>query len=483
MEKQGGNTLKQIPLLRKIGYGVGNITYSLPYQTVATFLIFYATAVLKIPASLAGTIVAISAVWDALTDPVMGYLSDNTESKKYGRRHQYLLIGAFSISFLSYLLWSIDPAAGIMVKFWLLLVLVVTVKTALTVYVAPYNALGGELSTDYDERSSIQGHRALFYITGMIVAIAGSTMFFFRSTPEYDKGQLNPAAYPKMALMFSLIALVTALISYFSTKKYIPQLPQKSSKMRTTKMTLTSLYRELLSALKNHDFLMVALMIFVIEVGFQLGIAIGIHVNTYTYHLSGPMIGLLAMVVLGTSIMSQPFWVAVSKKFDKKSALMAGMITGLVGFLGGPWTIVWWKWFPIESPHLIYTLSFFGLIAGLGNGAFMSLPYSMVADTVDVEEVKTGKRDEGTFFGMYTLAYKFGTSFSLLASGFVLNFIGFNADLKVQTASTNFNLAMMPTYFLLVISPFAIYFISKYKIDRKEFQKVQMQLQEIRNLS
>lgn len=466
----------QIPLVRKVGYGVGNITYSLPYQTVATFLIFYATAVLKIPASLAGLVVAISAVWDALTDPVMGYLSDNSESKRFGRRHQYILFGAAAISISSYLLWSINPAAGMMLKFWLLLILVITVKTALTVYVAPYNALGGELSTDYDERSSIQGHRALFYIAGMILAIAGSTMIFFRSTPQFDKGQLNPAAYPRMALTFSLVALVAAAISYLATRKYIPVLPQRSQEMRQTKMSVGSLYRELLGALKNHDFLMVAMMIFVIEVGFQLGIAIGIHVNTYTYRLSGPTIGLLAMIVLGTSIISQPLWVMLSRKFDKKGALMLGMVIGLLGFLGGPWTIVWWNLVPVDSPYLVQALAAFGFVAGLGNGAFMSLPYSMVADTVDVEEVKTGKRDEGVFFGMYTLAYKLGTSFSLLASGFVLKFIGFDANLNMQSASTRFNLAMVPTYFLLVISPLALYFLSKYSIDRVRFQEIQAHL-------
>jgi len=466
--------------LRRLGYGVGNITYSLPYQTVAAFLIFYATAVLKIPASMAGIVIAISAVWDALTDPVMGYISDNTESPRYGRRHQYLLIGAAGIAVFSYLLWSIDPAAAVMTKFWLLLVLVIIVKTALTVYIAPYNALGGELSTDYDERSAIQGYRALFYITGMIIALAGSTMFFFRSTAEYSKGQLNPAAYANMALTFSVLAVVTAIISYFSTKRYIPDLPKRSDTMRVAKVNVISLYKELLRVLKNHDFLMIALMIFIIEVGFQLGIAIGIHVSTYTYGLTGPMIGLLAMCVLGTSIVSQPFWVAVSKKFDKKTALTLGMIFGLVGFVGAPWAHVWWKIFPIDSASLIYTLAPFSVVAGFGNGAFMSIPYAMVADTVDAEEVKCGRREEGTFFGMYTLAYKLGTSFSLLASGFVLKAIGFDAELAVQTAATKFNLAMVPTYFLLLIAPFALYFISKYTIDRSRFNQIQKQLQQNR---
>jgi len=471
--------LEKIPRLSKLGYGIGNITYSLPYQTVATFLVFYATAILKIPAFLAGVVVAISAVWDALTDPVMGYLSDNTESTRFGRRHPYLLVGAVAIAVLSYFLWSINPQMDLSLKFAALLFLVIALKTALTVYVAPYNALGGELSADYDERSSIQGYRAFFYISGMIIAIAGSTMIFFRSTPEYAKGQLNPAAYPDMAFSFSLVANVTGLISYYSTRRYIPMLPQRSPQMRH-RMTFSSLYKDLLGALRNHDFFMIALMIFIIEVGFQLGIAIGIHVNTYTYHLPGPILGMLAMVILGMSILSQPLWVGMAKKYDKKTTLFIAMIIGLVGFLGAPWTHVWWKIFPIEAPTLPYTLAIFSLIAGLGNGAFMSIPYSMVADAADADELATGKRDEGVFFGMYTLAYKLGTSFSLLASGLVLNVIGFDPGLQEQSAATQFNLAMVPTYFLLLVSPFALYFLSKYRIDRQKFREIRAALEQKR---
>ena len=80
----------RIPALRKLGYGIGNVAYSLPYQATATFFMYFATEILRISPAVAGAAGALSAVWDAVTDPLVGYLSDNTESRSLGRRHQHL---------------------------------------------------------------------------------------------------------------------------------------------------------------------------------------------------------------------------------------------------------------------------------------------------------------------------------------------------------------------------------------------------------
>jgi GPH family glycoside/pentoside/hexuronide:cation symporter len=223
-------------------------------------------------------------------------------------------------------------------------------------------------------------------------------------------------------------------------------------------------------------------MIFVIETGFQFGIAIGIHVNTYTYGLSGPLIGLLALIVLGTSIVSQPFWVAFTKRFEKRTALAAGLLIGSVGFIGAPWAHVWWKVFPIQASTLPWTLGIFMFIAGVGNGAFMSIPNAMVSDAADLQEARTGKRDEGLYFGLYTFAYKVGASISLVLSGVVLGLIGFDASSPVQTEATKFHLAMVPTYLLLATGPFALLFILRYGITRERWRQTREAL-EARRLS
>ena len=466
----------RVPALDRLGYGFGNVAFSLPYQAVASLLVFFTTAILKVPAAAAGTAIALTIVWDAAIDPLLGYLSDNTESKRWGRRHPYLLAGGLLVAALTAILWSIPPDASVAVRFWGVFVVVTALKTALSVYSIPYLALGGELSKDYDERAAIQGYRAAFYLVGMIAAIAGATLIFFRSTPAYPRGQLNPAAYPRMGAAFALAALFSAAVCIAMTWKHIPRLPRRTEEMRRRRVSVGNLISDFLGALRNRELRMLVLMIFIIEAGFQFGIAIGFHTNTYTYGMSGPMIGLLTLIVLGTSVLSQPLWVAFTKRYEKKTALTVGLIVGFIGFVGAPWAHVWWRLFPIEGPSLLVSLGAFMVLAGIGNGAFMSVPNAMVVDAADVEELRTGKRDEGLYFGMYSFAYSAGVSISTLLSGFALELIGFDPNVKAQSAATRFGLAMVPTYLLLATAPFALFFIARYGITRARWREVQAAL-------
>ena len=477
---EGSALLSRIPAIRKLSYGFGNVAYSLPYQATATFFMYFATEILRVPPALAGAAGALSAVWDALTDPLVGYLSDNTESPRLGRRHPYLLTGGLLIACLTCLFWSIPPSASPAVRIGSVFVLLFGLKTALAVFFVPYLALGAELSSDYDQRSSIQGVRAAFYLAGMILAIAGATLVFFRSTPAFPRGQSNPAAYPRLGVAFSVLALLATAVCFLATRRYIAALPRRTEAMRRERLSPAHLYRNFAGALRNRDLRLLVLMIFVLEAGFQFGINIGIHVNTYTYGLPGPMIGLLALTVLGTSVLSQPFWIAFTKRFEKRTALVAGLAIGFVGFIGAPWTHVWWKLFSIDSPRLPWTLGAFMVLAGLGNGAFMSVPNSMIADAADLEELRTGKRDEGLYFGTYTLAYKAGTSISWMLSGAALGWIGFRPGSPAQSEATKFLLAMVPTYLLLATAPFALFFVLRYGITRERWRQVRAALEERR---
>ena len=99
----------RVPVLDRLGYGFGNVAFSLPYQAVASLLVFFTTAILKVPAAAAGTAIALTIVWDAAIDPLLGYLSDNTEGGRWGRRHSYLLAGGLLVAALTAILWSIPP--------------------------------------------------------------------------------------------------------------------------------------------------------------------------------------------------------------------------------------------------------------------------------------------------------------------------------------------------------------------------------------
>ncbi len=454
---------QQISGLEKINFGIGSIAYSLPYTILGGVFLLYATVILKIPPLYASIIVAISALWDGVSDPLMGYISDVTRSITFGRRHLYILLGTSLTALFTWLFWSIDPAMPLMPKIGLLTIYILALKTAMTIFVIPYNALGGELSTDYDERSSVQSWRAGFYIFGMLLALMISNIVFFRPTKEYARGQLNPLAYPEMGVTFGIIILVAGLFSYYSTRHHIPHLP-KPPKVR---QSLKGFYDNFVICLKNSNLRNLALMIFTIEVGFQITIANGFLINTFAYNLGGKEMALLGLILLGSSIISQPFWVKFTHKYDKKPALIVAGFIGMVGFAVGPWIFIWWEIIPVSSPLLLWILGGLSVLSGFANGAFMSIPFSMISDAVDETEKATGSKDSGMFFGIYTFAYKAGISISLLLSGLILKSIGFNEQVSNQSSRTIYYLALTPSWLLMLIIPFSLYFISKYRINRE----------------
>ncbi len=467
---------QRLPVSRKLGYGLGAIAYSVPNQVMASFFLFYVTVILHVSPMIAGIIIAISVIWDAVTDPWLGHISDRTQSARFGRRHLYLIIGGLGTALGMAFLWSISPAASEAYKITMLLVLVLFTKTMLTFYGAPYFAIGGTISNNYDERSSIQSYRATFHIIGIIIAVAGMTVIFFRSTPDFPKGQLNPEAYPAMGLTIAAITLVVALISVFILPKDRQQVTkeEKSQKIKVWRLAFNSL--------KNTNFRAIILMIFLLEIAFQVSISIGFHVSTYTYNLNGPQIAAIGITVLVFSILSQPLWVNLSRRLEKKRALIVGMFFGIGGFAGLPLAFVFLEWFPLNHPQTVYIMMGFSVISGIGNGAFMSLPFSMVADVADEGEIKTSQRQEGLYFGMYNFAYKAGIAISILIGGILLDVIGFDSALTEQTATTAYNLAMVPAWLLIGLSPVIYWVASKYELDRKTHNEILDTLDE-RNLN
>lgn len=457
---------RRLPVGKKLGYGLAAIAYSVPNQVMASFFLFYVTVVLHVSPMVAGVIVAISVIWDAVTDPWVGHISDRTQSARFGRRHLYLIIGGIGTAVGMVLLWSISPSASEVYKIIMLLVLVLFTKTMLTFYGAPYFAIGGVISNNYDERSSIQSYRAAFHILGMIIAVAGMTVIFFKSTAEYPKGQLNPDAYPAMGYTVALITLVIAAISVVILPKDRKQPSQPAEQQKSKIWSLA------FDSLKNANLRAIIIMIFLIEIAFQVSISIGFHVSTYTYNLTGPQIGMVGLTVLVFSILSQPIWVHLSRRLEKKKALLWGMLFGIGGFSATPIAFVGLEWLPLNHPQTVTYMVIFSVIAGIGNGAFMSLPFSMVADATDQGEIETGQRQEGLYFGLYNFAYKAGISISVLIGGILLDMIGFDSKLAEQTVETTYNLAMVPTWLLLALSPLIYWSASKYQLDRKTHNEV-----------
>ena len=423
--------LQKIPLIDKIGYGAGNLGVGVAMQVIGAYLVFFATVILGIPGSLAGLAVGISVFWDAVTDPVMGYISDLTRSKRFGRRHLYLIIGSLGIATTLYLIWGIRSSMDTNLKFLLIFVYIILFKTFTTIYITPYTALGSELSTDYNERTLIQGIKTIFFLLGLALVSVAGMYFFFQPTAEFPIGQMNPQNYRNIGIASASLVLIFTTWCYFATKKYIPILNQKKV-AEVTGNKIAYLFVSMKTTFSNTAFRCVALCYMFNNISTALLSSLGLHVFTFTFGFTSQNIAILLGFQFAISILSQPLWAYISKKIDKKPAMMLGLAIGIVGALCFAVLI------PFRTSitnQIVYFLPF-SLFAGLATGSLFTLPLSMVADTIDFDELKSGKREEGVYFGSLTLLYKTSQAITIFIVGIMLDLIRFDATLSQQATST-----------------------------------------------
>jgi GPH family glycoside/pentoside/hexuronide:cation symporter len=467
---------RKIPLLDKIGYGSGNFSIGIGNQVIGTYLVFYCTVILSIPGSLVGLAVSLSIIWDAITDPLMGYFTDMTRSKTFGRRHQYILIGGVGLGISNYLLWNINSALSDYLKFTIIFVLILVIKTFSTIYGTPYTALGAELSNDYNERTNIQGIKTIFFLLGLAFVSVFGMLVFFRSTNEFPSGQLNPASYSSMGIFSSILIIIFALICFYSTKKYIPILNEHTDKglLNTKIKTPLSAFKEILL---NKSFRYVAFAHMFTNIASALVANTGLHVFTYTFSLSSQQIGLIIGIQLLVSILSQPIWSLASKKFDKKPSMILGIILCVIGSL-------FFLILVLMKDHVVGNALYFipfAVVIGFGTGGLFTLPLSMIADVIDLDELNTGKRAEGSYYGCLTLFYKLSQSITLLFIGFILDLVKFDASLPMQAENTVIILGLMLSIGSGLSFIAALISISGYNLNKSSVENIQKKIAEKSN--
>jgi Na+/melibiose symporter-like transporter len=462
---------KKIPIMDKIGYGLGNFSTGVSMQVVSVFLVLYCTDILKISGSLVGLAISIGVVWDAITDPLMGFFSDATRSKIFGRRHLYLLVGGIFLGVTNFVLWDLSPDMSSLAKTIVLIVDLLAIKTFSTIYVTPYTALGAELTNDYNERTSIQSIKTIFFLAGLAFVSVVVMSLFFKSTPEYEMGQLNPAAYPVMGFYTSLIIVFFALVSFFSTKKYIPIL-NENIESTPQKIKISVMFKSFLVVLKNGTFRAVAYPYMFSNLVTALLTGFGMHVFTYTFSLDNHQIATILGVLMVLSALSQPFWTYTSKKIDKKPSMKLSLKICIVACSFFLLTVLFKDY--VQGSVIVFLP--FAAIAGFGMGGLLSLPLSMIADVIDLDELKTGIRSEGTYYGCLTLLYKLAQSLALLLVGVLLDLINF--DTNKENPATLLTIGLILSAGAVICFVLAYRSILKYNLTRDTVEDVQRQIAE-----
>lgn len=465
---------QMIPIQDKINYGIGNLSVGIAMQVVGTYLVFFSTVILGIPGYLVGLAVGISVFWDAITDPLMGYASDITQSKRFGRRHLYLLVGSFGIALTILVMWIIPTHLSTNLKFSLLFIDIILFKSFITVYVTPYTALGAELSSDYHERTTIQSIKTIFFLLGLAFVSVAGLYLFFQPTIDYPHGQLNPDSYRSIGIISAILVVLSAQICYRSTKKYIAVLNRKQIDTKQAG-NLKRFMDSLKSTIQNKAFRAVALCYMFTNLASAFLSNMGLHVFTYTFVLTSQQIAIILAVQFSVSILSQPVWMFITRRTDKKPAMYIGL---LISILAGFIFVLLVLLKAQVSSQILYFMPY-AIFAGFGTGALFTIPLSMVADTIDLDELERGQRFEGFYFGSLTLYYKLSQAIAIFMIGVLLDLIRFDSALAQQSEFTLTSLGLILALGSILSFGFAFLSIRLYPLHKDRVLLIQADIAKI----
>ena len=448
-------------------------------QTLNSFIMFYATAVMGISGSLVGIAIAISSLWDGVSDPLVGHLSDNCQNKFFGKRLGFMLFGIFMISAINFLIWSMPMSAPQWLKFVWLLGGMLAIETTNTCFGTPYSALAIDLAPDYNDQSKVQGFKTFFNIIGMI--LPNILMYFFMPSISIGiQSAHTQAGYIKIALINSALLIGLGLITIFGTLKYtrknkIYQFAEKKEKFQAKK-----LLGGYFDVIKNKDFRSVILGYSFATIASSFLTSVGLHLFTYCYHFSSPQISCVLIAMFGGAVASQPLWVYLSKRIDKKKALIISLSAIIIGVFAIAVTFLF-RGFILASTMFYIALPCM-LFCGIGAGAMYSLPFSMYADVVTLQMKKTGESNAGAYTGYFTFTYNLANSIALLIIGFMLDLIKFDSSLPLQAMSVQNGLGMIVFFGCSIFMALAIMAFSNYSIKRSQVLKIQMQQEKLSKL-
>jgi Na+/melibiose symporter-like transporter len=460
---RGRKRTGKVPLAIKFFQGVGALPEALKNFAFGTFLLFYYNQVLGLPALTASAAISAALIVDAVFDPLIGSFSDRLKTR-WGRRHLLMFLASVPLALalaLCFLPPHLDQRG---LALWLFGA-AVAADISMSLFAVPWASLYVEFSDDYGERTELVTWR---YAVGWIGAIAftlATWTFIFRSTPQFTPGQLNPTSYGFFAFAVGGAVLATALATTLLTAKEIPYLLQPKS---ASTFSFLEVARDVLHAARNRDFavLILGVLLFSAIAG-TMG-ALGIYMNTYFWGLGPEQLRWFTLAIFGALaafLVVSP----LQKRFDKKSLLLVSLALQV---LDGS-AVVGARLLHLLPPNGDRGLIVF-LIANATFDAFLGTVLgimfaSMIADTLDVQELKTGLRQEGLFSAAQAFAGKATAGLGTLLSGYLLQYVvrwPIHADPHHPDPSALFRLGLyggilVPCFFVFVLMLGTFYRITR----------------------
>ena len=458
----------RIPFMHKVIYGLGAFVNNTLADAIGRMMIVLNLGLGMNPA-LVGLLGALPRLTDAITDPLMGYISDNTKSK-WGRRRPYIFCGAISVAVVFTLLWQLPPGKSEGWYFWYFLAGSLVFFLAYTVYATPWVALGYELTPDYHERTRLMGVQNFF---GNIAYMISPYFLAIMYLPQFGD-VVTGAGY--LAMVIAGVVIVLGILPAIFLRERFKDVGGEDGEGGGSGIghIIMDFLRGFGKTLSFKPFLKLCIATFLVFNGFILIAAFQSYViiyyvfegdqaagSVFVGH-SGLVQALSALVVIGIVT-----WLAT--KIGKRRAFYVSTSVSMVGYI-----LKWFCYTP-DNPWFVLIpapLMAFGLA-----GLFTLMP-SMVADVVDAEELNTHERREGMYGSIFWWVVKLGQSAAILGGGILLVWTGFDVELGGnQTAEAIRLMRLCDAFIPAISSAIAIWAIASYTITEEKAHEVRMQLE------
>lgn len=465
----------------KLSYGIGQLAEGTKNACFSVYLFFFYSAVLGLDSKLVGAALFIALLFDAITDPLTGYLSDSWRSR-WGRRHPFMLAAVVPLALSFYLLFS-PPQLGEWGLFAWLVVFSVATRGAMTLFYVPHVSLGAELSRDFHERTTVVAYRYVSSYVGYMCAYGLGFGWYFANSEAFANGQFDRAAYSPFALTLAGLMIVSMLISVYGTWHRLPYLSQPSASMQIATLARLplALLQEVRSALRNRSFAWLFAGVLIIFTMVGVDTSLNLHMNTYFWELSstGNLVYFMASPVgflIGAILVRQlHVW------FDKVPCMFIGTAGYAVTQIL-PVVLRLLDWFPENhTATLFYTLVAFKFAQGIFISQALISFNSLIPDIVDEQELATGKRQEGIFFAATSFSMKATQGLGTFVAGMALWLIGWPGGTQAvaEAAITANDITWLGLLFGPIVSGFAVvclYCYTQLNLSRERHAYVVAQL-------
>jgi GPH family glycoside/pentoside/hexuronide:cation symporter len=440
----------KLPTWRKWMYGSGDLGFSLTSTIVAAYFAIFLTDVVGVSARIAAIAIFVGRTWDYVNDPLFGYISDRTRTR-WGRRRPYLLFGPIPFAIVFTLMWWKPPIQGdISLAIYYAFIYVLYDASATMIYM-PYFALTPELTSDYDERTSITSVRSFFSIFGSLLAFTIPLMIIDGFSPEHAPKVLL------MGVMFAIISAIPLYLVFFGTQE----------RPEFMNLKQPGLLESLRASMQNRPFIFSAVIYLFTWVTVDILQTILLYFIKYVVgRESNSEVFMATIFVVG--ICALPLWVWVSHRLDKRLAYIIGMVFFAAVLL------VLINLTPATPLSWILILC---VLAGIGISAAHVIPWSIIPDAIEYGELKTGERYEGMFYSLISLSQKVASSFAIPMVLLVLDATGYIPNSSAQPPSAVLGIRIVTGPIPAVMISIGILFAILYPLGRERYTQIARELE------